>query len=171
MVTGIAVGVATSAIDGELVAVLTAEVTEGSPYTVNAPVSVAVPPPSVTVTAYEPGTVAEVDAKLPVTVVPVVFTTLENVTPGAVVVTVVVPPRPAKVPPTEKVPEAPWPKYGTFWAPPEMLKVAPVITSAAPAAVAIAIGSAAAASKAPAARAFTKWRCIRLGLFINSLHS
>jgi hypothetical protein len=43
---------------------------------------------------------------------------------------------------------------------------------AAPAAVAIAIGSAAAANKAPAASAFTKWRCIRLGLFIvNSLHS
>jgi hypothetical protein len=42
----------------------------------------------------------------------------------------------------------------------------------APATVAMAIGSAAAASKAPAASAFTKWRCIRLGLFIvNSLHS
>jgi hypothetical protein len=42
----------------------------------------------------------------------------------------------------------------------------------APATEAMAIGSAAAASKAPAASAFTKWRCIRLGLFIvNSLHS
>jgi hypothetical protein len=37
---------------------------------------------------------------------------------------------------------------------------------AAPAAVAIARGSAAAANKVPAANAFTKWRCIRLGLFI-----
>jgi hypothetical protein len=51
---------------------------------------------------------------------------------------------------------------------------APVIVGAvaAPADEAIAIGSAAAANKAPAASAFTKWRCIRLGLFIvNSLHS
>jgi hypothetical protein len=43
---------------------------------------------------------------------------------------------------------------------------------AAPATEAIAMGSAAAASKAPAAIAFTKWRCIRRGLFmVNSLHS
>jgi hypothetical protein len=38
--------------------------------------------------------------------------------------------------------------------------------------VAMAKGSAAAASKAPAASDFTKWRCIRRGLFmVNSLHS
>jgi hypothetical protein len=37
---------------------------------------------------------------------------------------------------------------------------------AAPATEAIAIGNAAAASKAPAASAFTKWRCILRGLFI-----
>jgi hypothetical protein len=42
----------------------------------------------------------------------------------------------------------------------------------APAAVAIAIGNAAATSKAPVAMTFTKWRCIRRGLFmVNSLHS
>lgn len=42
----------------------------------------------------------------------------------------------------------------------------------APATEAIARGSAAAANKVPAANAFTKWRCIRRGLFIvNSLHS
>ncbi len=40
-------------------------------------------------------------------------------------------------------------------------------TVTAPAEVAIANGSAAAASKAPAAAALTKWRCIRLGLFIS----
>jgi hypothetical protein len=44
--------------------------------------------------------------------------------------------------------------------------------AAALAAVAIANGSAAAASKAPEASALTKWRCIRRGLFmVNSLHS
>jgi hypothetical protein len=46
------------------------------------------------------------------------------------------------------------------------VKVTVVGAGAAPAAVAIASGSAAAANKAPAASAFTKWRCIRLGLFI-----
>jgi hypothetical protein len=57
---------------------------------------------------------------------------------------------------------------------PDGVKAAEVIAGvvAALAAVAIAIGSAAATSKAPAASAFTKWRCIRRGLFmVNSLHS
>jgi hypothetical protein len=56
---------------------------------------------------------------------------------------------------------------------PEGVKVTDVMPGvAALAAVAMARGSAAAASKAPAASAFTKWRCIRRGLFmVNSLHS
>jgi hypothetical protein len=87
-----------------------AEVTVGSPYTVKAPAFVAVPPLSVTVMLYEPGTVAEVDAKVPVMSAPVVFARTVNVTPGAVVVTAVLPPSPAKVPATSKVPEAPVPK-------------------------------------------------------------
>jgi hypothetical protein len=99
-----------------------------------------------------------------------VSTTLVNVTPVMLEVMVALPPSPANVGAdavSVKVPESPGPVLVFCdvenWA---------VYTVAAPAAVAIAIGSAAAASKAPAANAFTKWRCIRLGLFIvNSLHS
>jgi hypothetical protein len=170
MVMVVAEGVVTSARDDVLDGVR-AEETEGSPYTVNAPVSVPVPLSSVVVMAYVPGTVAVVDAKSPVRSVPEMSTTFVNVTPGAVVVTVALPPSPAKAPATSNVPDAPVPMYAAL-DPPAMMKVTPLTVSAAPAAVAIAIGSAAAASKAPAARAFTKWRCIRLGLFIvNSLHS
>jgi hypothetical protein len=105
----------------------------------------------------------------------------EKVTPGAVVASVaIVSPSPAKVPVRTKLPDAPVPKdVATVEVPPFPPQVAtvvqnviPEIVSAAPAAVAITIGSAAAASKAPAAIAFTNWRCIRRGLFIvNSLHS
>jgi len=124
-----------------------------------------------------PGTVADVEAKFAVRPVVLVSTTPENVTPGALVVIVALPPSPAKVPVTAAVPDAPEPKYEfAVVVPPEgvVSKVTSVTVSvpAAPATVAKAIGSAAAASKAPAAMAFTKCRCIRRGLFIvNSLHS
>jgi hypothetical protein len=171
MVMTVEAGVVTSASDAVLVGV-SAEEIDGSPYTVNAPVSVPVPLSSVVVTAYVPGTVADVDAKSPVRTPAVLSTTFENVIPGAVVVTVALPPSLANAPFTVKVPEAPVPMKPAFVTPPVMLNVTLVTVSAAPAAVAIAKGSAAAASKAPAASAFTKWRCIRLGLFIvNSLHS
>jgi hypothetical protein len=105
IVTVVAVGLTTSGSDAGV-----AEVTDGSPYTVKAPVSVPVPALSVTVTGYEPGTDAEVDAKVPVMSVLLMFARTVNVTPGAVVVTVVLPPSPAKVPATSKVPDAPVPK-------------------------------------------------------------
>jgi hypothetical protein len=99
-----------------------------------------------------------------------VSTTEENVTSAAVVVRVTVPPSLIKfVPVIATVPEAPAAM---------VLAVAPwgvnandvtAGTVAAPAEVAIAKGSAAAASNAPAAAALTKWRCIRLGLFIFSI--
>src|ERR1700679_205500 len=91
-----------------------------------------------------------------------VSATLVNVTPVAVVAKVAAPPSYAKpVPEKATVPEPPAPIAAG-------VVVKPVRTGgdAAPAAVAIAIGNAAAASKAPAASAFTKWRCIRRGLFI-----
>jgi hypothetical protein len=169
IVVGIAVAAAVSA---PVVTLKDEDV--GGALTVTPDASVAVPALSVTVMPYVPATVADVDAKLPVTVAaPELSITLENVSPGAVDVTVTFPRSPAKAPLIVKVPEAPLPKKGWLTVVPGEAaeNVTELIESAAPAAVAIAIGSAAAASKAPAAKAFTKWRCIRLGLFINSLHS
>jgi hypothetical protein len=145
------------------------EVIVGAAFTVKALASVEVPLSSVTVRLYVPGVVDEVEANVPVTLVAVSPVSVK-VAPGAVEVTVTLPPSAAKVVPvTVNVPEAPSPKV--FVAVP-CGENATDVTVVAPAAVAIARGSAAAASKAPAASAFTKWRCIRRGLFmVNSLHS
>jgi hypothetical protein len=103
--------------------------------------------------------------KVPATEVDVSLVSVK-VAPGAVDVTVTLPPSAAKpVPVIVNVPVAPWPKLfvAVPWGENAMEVIVP---PAAPATVAIAIGNAAAASKAPAASAFTKWRCIRRGLFI-----
>jgi hypothetical protein len=144
--------------------------TVGAGFTVTAPANVATPLSSVTVRLYEPGTVADVEAKFAVAVVVADSAPLVKVRPGAVEVTVTFPPSLANpVPVIVTTPEAPVPNWP---APPGAKDAEVIVPPAAPATPAMAIGSAAAASKAPAASAFTKWRCIRRGLFmVNSLHS
>jgi hypothetical protein len=162
-VTVVAVAVARSTRDAGLT-----EVNAGSALTTIALATVTVPPSSVIEMLYVPGTVADVDAYFAEAAVALDSAAPLNVRPGAFDVMVTLPPSLIKpVPVIATLPEAPLPN--ALAVPGVNTTVTPA--GAAPADVAIAIGSAAAASKAPAAKAFTKWRCIRLGLFINSLHS
>jgi hypothetical protein len=92
-----------------------------------------------------------------------VSTTLENVTPAAVVVRVTVPPSYAKSP--EALPNA------TVAVPPAPIDVgvvANVERVVAPALDATANGKAAAINTAPAARAFTMWRGISRKVFTRN---
>jgi hypothetical protein len=137
----------------------------GAALTFKTPASaVEVPLSSVKVTLYEPAAVvACVVVTVAVPVVELVSLTLVKETPVApTAVRLTGPPSSAKpLPVKETVPEPPAPIAAGVVVKP--LRVGAV---SAPASVAIARGNAAAASKAPAASALTKWRCIRRGLFI-----
>jgi hypothetical protein len=173
MVSTTAVFPDVSAIDGWL-----SEVTVGAEFTVKALANVDVPASSVIVRLYEPGTVADVEEKYADAVVEggVASAAPVNVTPGAFVVTVTLPPSPANVPARKNSPDAPVPKDVPVVCVPLPSSPAVVLTDvtdvrevpAAPALDATANGNAAAINMAPAARAFTPCRGIRRKVFTRN---
>jgi hypothetical protein len=140
----------------------------GAGTTVTEPIPSVVTPGSVKFNAVTPASVlaVSVSEKVPVrVVVELVSVPVSTRSASLAPVRVQVPPSPVKfVPVTVTVPDVPTATEPVFVV--EKTTDVTVAGEAALAVVAIAIGNAAAASKAPAASAFTKWRCIRRGLFI-----